>query len=82
MGMFICNYCNNLRDSDDGCLEDIRGVNELICNDCTSNGANVCDECWDEIEAGQEFIENDKGLFHKDCIEEEQEVKVYHEFNR
>jgi len=69
MGMFICNRCNNLRDSDDGCDEDLLGENKLVCQDCLEDGANDCDYCFDEIESDMDFVANEDGIFHTGCLE-------------
>ena len=78
MGGFICNRCNSFRNSDDGCATDIFGKNELICDDCLSNGANDCEECGEEIEYGQEFLVRDDKLYHKTCIKGEDDAKILH----
>ncbi len=34
MGMYICNRCQNYRNSDDGCEEDPNMDTELVCLEC------------------------------------------------
>ena len=34
MGSYYCRECDNIRDSHDGCHEDPRYENELLCPDC------------------------------------------------